>query len=273
MVTASIVLYKTSTKDIKTILTCAIRSCIDKIYIVDNSPSSNLKPFIEEFFSISEKIEYIFGQGNVGFGKGNNIAIRKAIEAGSEYHVVLNADIIFEPEDMAVLVNYMRQHNEVGQMLPKVIYPDGRLQYLCRLLPTPLDMFGRRLLPASWMKKRNARYEMHISGYNKIFNAPTLSGCFMLLNTSILKKAGLFDERFFMYFEDNDLTRRIHQISDTIYYPDITIIHNHASEHRHNKFLLKESIKSSIKYFNKWGWFFDKERRAVNKKACNSLKN
>lgn len=271
MITASIVLFKTKKEDLSTILSCTISSCIDRIYIVDNSPTSELKNFINSSIKDAEKLVYIYGHGNIGFGKGNNIAIREAIDAGSTYHFVLNPDIIFDPSVISELVKYMSNHNEVGQLLPKVVYPDGSLQYLCRLLPTPLDMFGRRFLPSSWINKRNARYEMHFSGYDKIFNAPTLSGCFMLLNTSILKRVGLFDERFFMYFEDNDLTRRIHQVSQTVFYPDITIIHNHASEHRHSKFLLKESIKSAIKYFNKWGWFFDKERRKVNKECTKKL--
>lgn len=272
MITASIVLYKTNRKDVETILLCSLESCIEKIYIVDNSPTPDLKAFIENLSSGNKKVEYIYGQGNIGFGRGNNIAIQKAITVGSTYHLVLNPDIIFEPSVIAELVEYMGKCNDVGQLLPKVTYPDGSLQYLCRLLPTPFDMFGRRLLPSSWMKKRNARYEMHFSGYNETFNAPTLSGCFMLLKTSILKRVGLFDEQFFMYFEDNDLTRRIHQVSKTVYYPKVTIIHNHASEHRHNKFLLKESIKSAIKYFNKWGWFFDKERRMVNDETIKSFK-
>lgn len=265
MITASLVLYKTKIEDLKAVLNSSVNSPIDKIYIVDNSPSNELYAIIQSISA--DKIEYIFGQGNVGFGRGNNIAIKMAMASGSRYHVVLNPDIIFESNVIFELARYMDEHDNVGQILPKVVYPDGKLQYLCKLLPTPFDIFARRLLPRKWYEKQNAKYEMRFTGYNKVFNAPTLSGCFMFLNTSILRKTGLFDERFFMYFEDNDLTRRIHRISRTIYYPNVTIIHNHAAEHRHNRFLLRKSIESAIKYFNKWGWLIDRERRRINRHA------
>ena len=108
---------------------------------------------------------------------------------------------------------------------------------------------------------------MHFMDYDKIWNVPYLSGCFMFLRTSTLKQVGGFDEQYFMYSEDIDLTRRIHRISKTIFYPFVTVIHAHRAEHRTSKTLLKISIISTIKYFNKYGWFFDKERRLFNKRA------
>lgn len=77
----------------------------------------------------------------------------------------------------------------------------------------------------------------------------------------------MFDDRYFMYFEDYDLVRRIHRISKTVFYPAVVIIHDHATEHRTNKRLLKISIQSAIRYFNKWGWIFDRERQKINKNA------
>ena len=56
-------------------------------------------------------------------------------------------------------------------------------------------------------------------------------------------------------------------MSKTVFYPKLTIIHNHATEHRTNKKLLKISIQSAIRYFNKWGWFFDAERKKWNQTA------
>lgn len=73
-----------------------------------------------------------------------------------------------------------------------------------------------------------------------------------------------------MYFEDTDLIRRMYRVSKTVFYPYVTIIHAHKAEHRTNKTLLKISIESAIKYFNKYGWLFDRERRKFNKEACSS---
>jgi GT2 family glycosyltransferase len=98
-------------------------------------------------------------------------------------------------------------------------------------------------------------------------NVPCLSGCFMFLRMQMIKKIGGFDDRFFMYFEDFDLCRRLHTVSKTIYYPFVSIMHVCASEH-HRKFsLFKISFISALKYFNKWGWLFDKQRVQINREC------
>ena len=162
---------------------------------------------------------------------------------------------------------FMDSHPEVGSLMPKVVYPDGSLQYLCKLLPTPLDVFGRRFLPECLIRKRNERYEMRASGYNQIMNIPYLSGCFMFLRSDALRQVGLFDERFFMYPEDVDLTRRIHQHFQTVFYPYVSIIHDHAKGSYKSPKLLWIHIVNLCKYFNKWGWFVDHERTAVNQRV------
>lgn len=264
MVTASIILFNTNHDLIRTIMKCANDSCIEHIYVLDNSATDALKGIAT---SLSSKIEYFQGQGNIGYGAGHNIALQKAIEIGSDYHVVLNPDIQFEKGTIESLVHFADTHENIGMIMPHVVYPDGREQYLCKLSPTPMDMFGRRLLPKKLIEKRNERFEMRSTGYKDVRDVPCLSGCFMFLNMAVIKKVGLFDDRFFMYFEDFDLIRRLHQVSKTVFYPKLTIIHNHATEHRTNKKLLKISIDSAIKYFNKWGWLFDSERSRWNKHA------
>lgn len=264
MITASIILYNTNESLIRTILKCADESCIEQIFVIDNSAKDYLKKMV---LSLSQKIIYIHGQGNVGYGAGHNIALRQALVKGATYHVVLNPDIQFEKGTIEILKQFAETHDNIGMVMPHVVYPDGSEQYLCKLLPTPIDILGRRFFPKKIMKKRNERYEMRLTGYNNIRNVPCLSGCFMFLNMEIIKKIGLFDDRFFMYFEDFDLIRRLHQVSQTVFYPKLTIVHNHTREHSTNKKLLKISIRSAILYFNKWGWFFDSERRKWNKSA------
>lgn len=266
MITSSIVLYKNKKEELHEILSCTLNSCIDMIYVIDNSPTDELRAVIASFDN--SKINYFFGHGNVGYGAGHNIGIiQSQNDNNSGYHLVLNADVYFEPFVIECLYNFMEAHKEIGSIMPKVLYPDGKEQYLCKLLPTPFDMFGRRLMPSKLMKKRNLRFEMRDTGYDKIRNVPLLSGCFMFIRMSILNEIGLFDDRFFMYFEDYDLIRRIHQVSKTVYYPNVKIVHNHAHQHRSSKVLLRISAESAVKYFDKWGWFFDKERRRVNKDA------
>jgi len=243
MLNASIVTYHTPEEQLQTITAILRQSpAVNKLEVIDN------------------------GQGiNRGYGAAHNIALRHTIEEGIPYHLVVNADIRFEPHILEEMVAYMDAHPEVGSMMPKVTYPDGRLQYLCKMLPTPMDVFGRRFLPGKWNRKRNERFEMRRSGYNQIMDVPYLSGCFMLLRTEALQKVGLFDERFFMYPEDIDLTRRIHRHYKTLFYPACTIIHDHAQGSYKSKKLLWIHITNLCRYFRKWGWFYDKERREFNR--------
>ena len=115
---------------------------------------------------------------NNGYGGGHNVAIRMAMKAGSEYHIVVNPDVWFDNDVISTMRQYMDTNKDVGQMMPRVLFPDGTIQRLCKLLPTPLDMFGRLCLPPFIINKRNNLYELRKFGYDKIINAPYLSGCF-----------------------------------------------------------------------------------------------
>lgn len=242
-----------------------------RLFLVDNSTCDDLK----SLSNIDSRIEYIFNNANLGFGKAHNIALRKSIEEDIPYHLVLNPDVYFEKGVLEELYNFIENNPDVGLIMPKVLYPDGKLQYLCKLLPTPIDLFGRRFLNfgpfRKFIEKRNEIYELRFTGYDKIMEVPYLSGCCMFLRTNILKKIGLFDERFFMYLEDTDLTRRIHKVAKTIYFPYVHIYHEYGKGSYKNFKLLYYNIDSAIKYFNKWGWFFDKERNAINRLTLQKL--
>jgi GT2 family glycosyltransferase len=243
-------------------------SMIDTVYVVDNS-STNI---IENSLSHYSKVEYIWGHGNIGYGSAHNIAIKKSIQASSTYHIVLNPDISFVPGDIEVLCSYMDNNSDVAQLLPKVLYPNSNIQYLCKLIPTPFDLFFRRFLPKRLIHNRMNKFELRFTGYNHIMNVPYLSGCFMFFRVTAFKNVGLFDERFFMYPEDIDITRRMHELYRTIYYPFITVIHNHAAESYKSQKMMWIHILNMIKYFNKWGWLIDSKRKQTNRKVLDMLK-
>lgn len=230
---------------------------LHRVYIVDNSP----EPFA---IRVSDRVQYIHTGQNLGYGKAHNIAIRESIYDQVPLHLVMNSDILVKAEDIDTLCAFVLSQPAVGQLMPRVVNPDGELQHLCKMLPTPLDVFGRRFLPAAWMRKRNARYELHDADYSRPMNVPYLSGCFMLLRTEAVQKARLFDERYFMYPEDIDLTRTIHRDYLTLYYPAVTIVHNHKKASYQSWRMLWVHIVNMCRYFNKWGWLFDAERRQFN---------
>lgn len=268
---ASIVLYNTKIDELKRVIDSYFAYTGEKqLFLVDNSPTDSLKEIVKIY--PNNDIYYIFNNENMGYGKAHNIAIKKSIEQGLSYHIILNPDIIIEKGSLEKLTEYMEQHPEVGNIMPKIIYPNGELQYLCKLLPSPIDLIFRRFIPIKkWKDAINERYELHSFGYDKIKNIPNLSGCFMFLRTEALKKVGLFDENIFMYLEDIDLNRRIHSKYKTIYYSDAIVIHEHQKESYKNRKLLKAHIQSAIYYFNKYGWLFDKERTAINKNVLKDL--
>lgn len=271
MINVSVVIYNTDRQQVLSLLEILSHSKnVQRIFIIDNSPVQTAE-YLQLPVVYSSKTEYIFCNENLGYGKAHNIGIRRTIEQGVEYHLVLNSDIKFDAKILDEMECFMQQHPNIGQMMPKVVYPNGDIQYLCKLLPTPLDLFGRRFLPKSLMKRRMHRFELRDSGYNHIINVPYLSGCFMLLRTAALQETGLFDERFFMYPEDIDLTRRIHRRFLTVFYPYATIVHEHEQSSYHSYKMMWIHIVNLCRYFNKYGWIFDSERHKVNKTTLSAI--
>jgi GT2 family glycosyltransferase len=215
---------------------------------------------------------YYFAGENKGYGAGHNIAIRMVQKIGAKYHVVLNPDLEFEPDIIDKIVEFMDSDDTIAQVMPKVLNQRGELQYLCKLLPTPMDLFFKRFLQEKYTKKSLIRYQLKFTDYNKQMNVPYLSGCFMFFRASAFRTVGLFDERFFMYPEDIDMTRRMHKVYKTIYYPEVSIIHAHKAGSYVSRKMLIIHIMNMIKYFNKWGWFFDHERKIINANILKTVK-
>lgn len=282
MITASIVTYNDHLLDIEAILRSIIASPIRKVWIIDHSDRvfslrEELQQYMHRDKDIREHIERGFQieylhEDNVGYGRGNNRAIRLAMEEGCQYHLVVNPDVWFSSDVIPTIWKYMEEHPEVGQIMPKVLFLDGNIQPLAKLLPTPMDMFCRMILPEWMFKRRNKRYELADSGYKNIMNVPCLSGCFMFFRTSTLQECGLFDERYFMYAEDFDLTRRIHRRFKTLFFPNVSIFHKfNRGSHRSLRLFLIHTV-SMVRYFNKFGWFYDKERHHFNRQLLQEIK-
>lgn len=267
-ISCSVVCYQNSPAQIVRVLHSVVASSTDvSLYLIDNSPRDQLAAVAQQFGAT-----YIHLPDNPGFGAAHNVAIRDALTKGAAYHLVLNPDIHFSDDVISTLIDYMDQNQAVGLVSPGVHYPDGRQQHLCKLLPGPADLVMRRFWPALYRRSgRLAEYELHASGYDKMMDVPALSGCFMCIRATILNNIGGFDERFFMYLEDVDLSRRIGQLARTVYFPHATIVHDYDKGSYKSLKLLFYHARSAVKYFNKWGWFLDAERDAINQAAIKKI--
>ena len=215
-------------------------------------------------------MEYI-GSENVGYGAGHNQALRKIVGTEVKYHLVLNSDVYFSPDIIDKLAEYMDKNEDVAQVQPNVVYPDGEMQYTCRLLPTPANLIFRRFLPKGMVENMNYRYMLKFWDHKTEANIPYHQGSFMFFRMDALNRVGLFDERFFMYPEDIDITRRMHKHFTTIYWPQVTVTHVHKAESYKNIKMLFIHIVNMIRYFNKWGWFSDAERSEWNEQLLKEL--
>jgi GT2 family glycosyltransferase len=264
-VTACIVTYNNPADLINRAIASFLNSDLSiKIFISDNSETSTLQNLIIE----DDRIEYQFNNANLGFGAAHNLIIDKILDL-SKFHVILNPDV--EYSDSQLLNKFIRfasENNEFGSAMPKVIYPDGETQLLAKLLPSPGDLISRRFLPFL----ANKNFDLQFSGYNKTMEVPFITGCYMFVKTNVLKEVGGFDDRYFMYCEDIDLSRRIHSKYKTYFLPEVEIVHHYAKDSYKTKALLKIHIASAVKYFNKWGWFIDAFRKKANQEALSKIR-
>jgi GT2 family glycosyltransferase len=258
----SIVTYNNSVEQLSALYRSISNSTLGlKAVIIDNSSNSDIESITKSY-----GFTYINPGVNLGFGKAHNIGINYSIQENSKYHIIVNPDITFPEDTIEKLVSVLEQDKSIGILMPRVCYPNGDFQFLCKKLPSPFNLIIRRFIPFKALKdKLNVKYELQELDYSIQQEVPTISGCFLISSTSVLQEMGGFDERFFMYLEDVDLTRRVGMKYKVVYSPEATVYHEYAKDSYKNYKLLKYHISSAIKYFNKWGWIFDKNRITKNR--------
>lgn len=263
MFTASVVTFRTPKAEIEHCVELFLASPrLEALYVVDNACQDSICAMLHGI----PRVVYIPSPNN-GYGAAHNRAIRRARgnHGDTPFHLVANTDIDFDPQVLTDIDDFMAGHPDIGCLQPRIVGPDGELQHTCRMLPTPADLLLRRFMP-SWMCRASRdRYLLKHLDPGRAWNIPYHQGSFMFLRREALEEVGGFDERFFMYPEDIDLTRRIHRHWATVYWPGATVTHNHRGESYSSGKMLRVHMTNMVKYFNKWGWLFDSERRAMNR--------
>lgn len=217
------------------------------LYVVDNASSDKTAEYIKEKYPSVIVIEC---ERNEGFGAGHNKVIPFL---QSDYHVVINPDILLKEDVISELVAFSQKDEKIGLVSPQIRFEDGRLQMLAKRNPTV------RYLGNHWFHKGDkpnrlmTEYCMLDMPEGEPFEITNATGCFMFFRTGVFMEMGGFDERFFMYLEDCDIARRVSEKYKAVFYPGATVYHLWERESKKNKKLLLIHIQSIIKYFLKWG--------------------
>lgn len=195
-----------------------------EVITIDNNPSEGLFEMLQEEFP---EVRYIRNDRNLGFGGAMNVGIR-ASEA--EYVLIFNPDLIIQPGALEELKRFMDEHRDVGIVGPRLLNPDGSLQHSCYRLPTFFLPAYRRtpLGKTPFGRKTVDHYLMIGEDHSCTMDVDALIGACLFTRRSALDRVGLFDERFFLYYEDNDLCRRFWENGyRVVYHPDAEMVHYH----------------------------------------------
>ncbi|AKM00514.1 glycosyltransferase family 2 protein [Burkholderia pyrrocinia] len=227
-----------------------------ELFMIDNGGLESMHAARVELESLGVTYRLLTGHGNVGYGRGHNLAIEQAT---SRYHLILNPDVDLDIAVLAAACDFFEVNPEAGLLAPRIDDAAGMQQYLCRRYPTVLDLLARGFLPARmrrWFAGRLARYEMRdvINDHDVVWDPPIVSGCFMLFRTEVLKKLGGFDPRYFLYFEDYDLSLRTHDVARVAYVPSVRVIHHGGGASRKGFAHIRMFAASAFKFYNRFGW-------------------
>jgi GT2 family glycosyltransferase len=218
--------------------------------VVDGLIESSLGPRVDWL-----RVEILRGHGNVGFGRGHDLALARG---DAFYHLVLNPDVVLAPEALVEGLSYLDAHPGVGMVAPEVRGPGGEPQFLCKRYPSVLVLLLRGFAPA-WLQRRFRRrlehYEMRdLPGDAPVIGIPIASGCFMLATGAALRAVGGFSPRYFLYFEDFDLSLRLRHVAEIAYVPAVRIGHSGGQAARkgwRHRFLF---FRSAVTFFTTHGW-------------------
>lgn len=264
----SIVYYKSPLEELSELLhsvSISIRktpNLVAKVYLVDNSKDSEfsiseISHHVKELEDEGVELELIHGHGNVGFGRGHNLALQAST---SDLHIILNPDVVLDEDCLRIGLAYLNSQEEVVIASPYAQNTDSSKQHLCKQYPSVLTFLIRGFLPRflrSIFSKRLAKYEMHsLSEDEPTIGIPIVSGCFMMCRTAALREIGGFDEKYFLYFEDFDLSLRAQKIGKLAYVPSMRIRHAGGNAAKKGFSHLGMFAKSGFRFFNTHGWRF-----------------
>lgn len=218
-----------------------------EIFVVDNCSSDMTYDIVEANYP---NVKLLKNKANLGFGKANNKIIRMI---DSRYHVLVNPDITFSPDTFINIQKFMDTNQDIVQMTPKVLDEDGLEQFLPKKYPEFKYLIAGKLDGKIKMfSNLRAEYTLKNKKIKNSIDIDFCTGCFSVLRTEALKRCNGFDERYFLYFEDADLTREMQKYGRTVYNPNIEVFHKWKRESSKSIKYLLIHLQSMMKYYWKW---------------------
>jgi GT2 family glycosyltransferase len=195
------------------------------------------------------------GHGNIGYGAGQNRALKTV---SSDYHLILNPDVFLEQNALLEGLRYLNEHAEAAMLVPQGFDPHNEYARLSKRHPSLFVLLLRALAVRGSDGVLGRRAAQYTYGGELPCDAPksvTLaSGCFMLCRTDVLKKVDGFDERYFLYFEDYDLSLRMKNYGAIVELPKARITHYGGHTARRDFRRVVHFIRSGVRFFNRYGW-------------------
>lgn len=217
------------------------------VYIVDNNSTDRTVDVIQKNYKTATVLQM---DHNLGFGGGHN---RLLPLVDSEYHMIVNPDIVLHSNAISELAHYLDTHPDVVMVTPKILNMDGTEQYLPKREPKLRYLIAGRLAPYSrFFCRIRDQYTLKSSKIEQPIDIDFSTGCFSMIRTETFRKIGGFDERFFMYLEDADLTLRAKKYGRAVFNPQISVVHGWERSSAKDLKYLFIHINSMMKFISKW---------------------
>ncbi len=237
-----------------------------EIIVVDNASRDNSIAQLRSFKEIQTchpervtpevKISILEAKTNLGYGAGNNLG---AASARGEFLLIVNPDTALRPDALGKMVQFLKEHLDIGIVGPQLILPDGTIRDSYRTFPTVADIFIKRSFLRFFFPSRMRSYLQWDASPYDTRDTDWIVGACLFLRRDFFQKLHGFDARFFLFFEDTDLCRRCWEVGKrVVYFPEAQA---DDSEHRLSSggmfsFLRRKTVRvhlvSAAKYFWKW---------------------
>ncbi len=230
-----------------------------RIAIVDNGPGDGFAAALAELarreLAAPLEVSLLAGHGNVGYGRGHNLAL---LASGADFHLVLNPDVELAPDAIDEALRYMAAHPDTVILAPEAHDASGNPLYLCKRYPTVLVLGLRGFAPGisgGFLGKKRDSYEMRdLPRDRPSFGVPLLSGSFMFCRRAPVAAIGGFDDAFFLYFEDFDLSLRAVAAGRLAYVPSVRIVHHGGHAARKGLRHVFLFARAAATFFGRHGW-------------------